>query len=539
MRLVKTVIILFSLSSISFSQIERWVYQYNGTGNNRDEGSSIVFGVDGNIYLAGMSIGNGSDSDFVVISLTSSGQERWVYRYNGIGNSGDKANSLVYGLDGNIYAAGFSNGDTSQQDLLVVSLTTSGNERWVYRYNGSGNAWDVAYSIVYGEDGNIYIAGSIYDASTSSDFTVISLTSNGNQCWIYRYNGLGNGWDKASSLVYGNDGNIYVAGFSLGSGTYYDFTVISLTSNGSRRWVYWYNGPGIDWDDAYSITYGADGNIYVAGMSYNFLSDIIVISLTAGGNQRWIYRYNGPGNNEDIAYSIIYGLDDNLYVAGKSEGYGTEEDLVLISLTPSGSERWVYRYNGSGISGDIAYSVVYGSDGNIYSAGRTNNIGTHADFTLVSLTSTGSERWIYKYNGSSNQGDEARSLVNGPDGNIYAAGLSNDSLTYVDLTVISLDPTIGIEEQYPQIIGNKFYLSINTFQNQNLVYSLSLPKPSTVSLFLYNLSGQKILSWQISASQDTSQYAKILPNLSRGVYFLKAEVLGKGYKDSKKLIFLK
>jgi hypothetical protein len=48
------------------------------------------------------------------------------------------------------------------------------------------------------------------------------------QNWVYRYNGPGNAEDWASPICYGSDGNIYAAGFSSGSGTDFDFTVISL-----------------------------------------------------------------------------------------------------------------------------------------------------------------------------------------------------------------------------------------------------------------------------------------------------------------------
>lgn len=47
--------------------------------------------------------------------------------------------------------------------------------------------------------------------------------------WVYRYNGPGNGFDVAGSLVYGADGNIYAAGYSYGSGT--DIDVNKLCKN--------------------------------------------------------------------------------------------------------------------------------------------------------------------------------------------------------------------------------------------------------------------------------------------------------------------
>jgi len=107
----------------------------------------------------------------------------------------------------------------------VISLSSTGTPRWVY--SGPIGIDDWAYSVVYGADGNIYVAGGIYDTGTSSDFTVISLTSTGSERWVYRHNGPGNGYDFAYSLVYGSDENLYAAGESYGSGTD-DFTVISL-----------------------------------------------------------------------------------------------------------------------------------------------------------------------------------------------------------------------------------------------------------------------------------------------------------------------
>ena len=65
--------------------------------------------------------------------------ERWVYTYKGIADASDVANSVVYGLDGNIYTAGYSYGQTASGDFTIISLTSSGGENWVY-----GIAVDVA-----------------------------------------------------------------------------------------------------------------------------------------------------------------------------------------------------------------------------------------------------------------------------------------------------------------------------------------------------------------------------------------------------------
>jgi len=221
--------IILSVCVLSFAQIERWIYRYDGSGNFDDIANSIIYGADGNIYVAGLSYDSVTYHDFTVVSLTTAGDTNWVYRYNGARNDSDCAYSIVYGADDNIYAAGFSDCSFDSADFMVISLTTAGDTNWIYRYDGPGHAGDYVNSLVYGDDGNIYAAGWSYGSGTNYDFIVISLTTTGDTNWVYRYNGPGNESDVANSLVYGADGNIYAAGQSFGSGTRADFTVISLS----------------------------------------------------------------------------------------------------------------------------------------------------------------------------------------------------------------------------------------------------------------------------------------------------------------------
>jgi len=473
----------------------------------------------------------------VLLAIAGGQTQRWVYRHDGPASSGDGAFSLVCGVDSNVYAAGYSTGSGTDRDFTVISLTGLGSERWVYRYNGPGNGVDEVNSVVAGADSNIYAAGEIYDSVTLWDFSIISLTPMGSERWIYRYNGPGNDWDRAYSLVLGADGNLYAAGRSPGSGTDWDFTVISLTSSGSERWVYRYNGPGNGWDWASSLVAGADGNIYAAGVSTGSGTDLdfTVISLTSSGVERWVYRYNGPGNIDDEALSLVCGVDSNVYAAGYSAGSGTDWDFTVIGLTSSGSERWVYRYNGPGDSTDYANSLVAPRDGNIYAAGGSYGSGTSSDFTAISLTSSGNERWVYRYNGPVDGNDYAYSLVAGADGNLYAAGYSR-GVTSGDFVVTSLNPVPGIAEGNSQQADNAFGLAVGTIRNRTLAYTLKLLGPATVSLSLCDLQGRKLCSWQVPARKGTSQHTRDLRDLSAGIYFLNAEVPGKGLGASRRLV---
>jgi len=538
--MVRVVAVLTALATIAIGQTQRWVYRCNGTGNGDDAASSLVVGPDGNIYAVGYTTGSGTGADFTVISLTPADSERWVYRYNGPGNGDDYAAALVFGPDSNLYAAGYSTGSGTGTDFTVVSLTPGGTERWVYRYNGPGNDDDDASSLVVGPDRNIYATGYSTGNGTSYDFTVISLTPADSERWVYRYDSPASGTDWGEAIVFGADGNIYAGGNREGSGGYQNIAVISLTPGGSERWVYGYDGPGAGGDRGSSLMYGGDGNIYVAGnttgngTSYDFT----VISLTPADSERWVYRYNGPGNEMDQARtkSLAWGADGNIYAAGFSGGDGTFWDMVVISLTPGDSERWVYRYDGPGHSYDMGGPAVCGADGNVYTAGYSTGLGTGYDFTVIGLTPGDSERWVYRYDGPMLDYDVADDLVFGPDGNIYAAGVSTGIGTGADFTVVSLNPSSGVAEAGPALTRDAPGLLSARVQGRVLAYRLKLAEPARVSMSLYDLQGRRVVGWQVHAPAGASHYTQGLSALSSGVYFLTAGVSGQSQSERRKVL---
>ncbi len=442
-------IILFCLLTLLYGSFahaqENWVYTYDGPGPNIDVelAKSIFYGFDGNIYASGFSSGGMVDWDFTVVSLTPAGDTNWLYLYD-VGFM-DWSFAVVQGSDENVYAAGFITDDfTFDEDFFVMSLdASSGDTNWTYRYDGSGASWDEAWAVAYGLDGNVYAAGFSTDIANLQDFFVMSLDpSSGDTNWTYQYDGTGHSNDAASHVVYGSDGNVYAVGYSVDSVNQQDFTVVSLDpATGNANWVYLYDGNGHSDDAASHVVFGTDGNVYAAGYTTDSINqqDFTVISLDpATGTTNWPpFVHNGSGNSHDAALSIAYGLDGNVYAAGYTTGSGTQQDFTVISLDPAtGTTNWS-PYVHSGPLEDRARSIVYGSNGGIYAAGYFNN-GTDKDLAIVRLDTLGNEIWPYTYNGSGESDDEAWQIVYGSDGNVYAAGLSTQMGTEDDFTVLCL-----------------------------------------------------------------------------------------------------
>jgi hypothetical protein len=542
---VKCVVLLALTALIpvcGFSQQERWVYRYSGVANWRgDYANSVVFGPDSNVYAAGYSWQNATEDDFTVISLTSTGAERWVYTYNGLDDSHDQAYSTILGIDGNVYAVGSCYASDTTRDFTVISLTPTGTERWVYQHGGSGGGPDYAYDVCYGYDGNIYAVGSSWSINSNTDFTVASITDSGTERWVYTYNGPANYNDCARSITLGSDGNVYAVGESYGD--YDDFTVISLTTTGTERWVYRYNGPGNWADYANTVVCDLDGNVYVTGSTtglYGF--DITIICFDSSGTDQWIYRH--PENYfDDCGYDGILGSDDNLYVAGI---FGSDvPDLMVVSTTDSGGPRWEYVHYTPTITFEAGMSIAFG-DGHIYVAGQVADAGDDIDFTIICLDSLGTEYWVYQYDSYGANGC-AFSITYGSDGNIYAAGMTTDSITGQDFTVISLFAGPGIPENNERFAINQILqVAPNPFDHTTRIrYSILdtrfLIQDPTISI--YDATGCLVRSFN-SGSGIENHASEVMwdgrddtnRQLPSGVYFVRLRT--PDYTETKKVVLL-
>ena len=518
------------------AQTEKWVYTYNGPADNADEAYAVVYGSDGKLYAAGISFELVGDNDFAILSVDTAGNERWVYTYDGPAHFTDGANALVYGTDANLYAAGWTNGGSVDIDFTVISVDTTGDERWVYRYNGTANYVDNAFSIACGLDGNIYAAGFTFTfAAGVTDFIVISLTPSGDLRWIYNYDGGGRPWNGANSIICGPDNYIYAAGYCGGTGNDVDFAVICLDTAGNEEWIYKYDGAGGD-DEAKSIVYGLDNNLYAAGYSSSSstVSDFAIICLTTGGDENWVYQYNGPGNIGDEAKSIVYGLDNNLYAAGLACDASADSDFAVISVDTSGNERWAYTYNGPGDYRDEALSLVYGSDNNVYAAGYSFDTGTREDFTVVSLSSAGEALGVYRYNGSHDRIDHANSIAYGLDNNVYAAGMCFNNNTIVDLLLVSLEPVFGINEHY--LASNRLpkLVFVSTFFEKKIDIEFAKPSTKNLKIAIFTILGELVYETAVHSTPIRLELNEDrIARLPEGIYFLSVTQEGVVYPSEK------
>lgn len=435
--MLKIVLICLSITSLALPVLAQsvdtaWVRRYNGAVNSGDAAYAIEVDNAGNVYVTG-----GAFAGYATLKYDSQGNEVWVKSYNGPGNGNDVAYAIALDNSGNVYVTGYSDGNGTGVDYATIKYDSQGNQLWVERYNGPGNSSDTAFALAVDNSGNIYVTGTSYGSGTYQDYATIKYDSLGNQLWVKRYNGPGNYNDEALAIATDKSGNVYICGWGWGGGTYYDYATVKYDSQGTELWIKRYTGPANSYDYAYDIAVDDSENAYVTGQSYTNgqWEDYATIKYDSQGNEVWVERYNGPSNDYDIAHALAVDDSGNIYVTGASYEIGSSADYTTIKYNSQGTQLWVQRYDDSA-SADFALALAIDNSGNVYVTGESYLSGHWQDYATVKYDPQGNQLWAERYNGPANSIDRALAIAIDDSGNVYATGWSDGKGTRTDYATI-------------------------------------------------------------------------------------------------------
>lgn len=435
---------LFLGAAIGFTQVtEKWVQRLNGNANDNDEALALVMDRKGNVIVTGFSISNRTGADYATVKYDNNGDEKWVTRYNGPGNSFDYPLAIAADHKGNVYVTGTIATSTGENEIATIKYDDDGNTKWVQRFNGPGLGSDQSNAIAADKKGNVYITGSIVGNGNQSDIVTIKYDKNGDSMWVRTYNGPGNGYDKANAIAVDDEGNICITGFSTGNGTGLDITTIKYNEDGDVEWVQRYNGSNNSTDEAHALAIDSHGNVYVTGsadqVNGNY-RDIATIKYNNAGQQQWVATYN-----RDHEAGTAIALDDagNVYLTGVT-GPGTEDadnDYVTIKYNSAGMQQWVaiFASPGDAPNGGASKLVLDAND-NVYITGASA-FQNGLDYATVKYNTNGAQQWVAIYNGPGNGRDLATGVGLDKKGNVYVTGLSEGNGTGFDYTTIKYEQT--------------------------------------------------------------------------------------------------
>lgn len=538
-------VMIFIESNYLMAQVsESWAVRYNGPGSGVDKSNAIDVDIDGNVYVTGSSQFSGlGTEDYATIKYNSSGAEQWVNRYSATVSSYDIAHAIAIDKDGFIYVTGESN-----YDYLTIKYSSAGDTIWTRRYNGPRFGKDVPYAITLDDTGNVYITGES-EGSTGThgifeDYATIKYSTDGAFKWVARYNGPAGDYDRANSIGLDEFGNVYVTGTSDGGSSgsgdpHFDYATIKYNNAGTLQWVRRYNGTSNSSDEAKQLKLDISGNIVVTGSSINSGSydDYLTIKYSPEGDTLWISKYDGTGDNTDIANSLSIDDFGNTFVTGKSFGGSVNDfDIVTIKYDVFGDSVWVRRYNGEANDIDEGIGLAVDKTGNVFVAGYSIGVTTAFDYTTIKYSDTGSEEWVIKYtNGSAAGSSDEPTNIRVDFGRIYITGMS--ALDYATVKYVQTPTSVGSTSSQ---IPNAFSLDQNYPNpfNPSTTIQYSILQRSNVILKVYDVLGNEIATL-INDEKDRGVYTINFnaSGLASGLYLY--QLRAGAFNETRKMILLK
>ena len=365
----------------------------------------------------------------------------------------------------NIFATGFFSGTTTfynSDESSGATLTTTGNDAFIVKYNSSGNVtWatkiggssnDRGFGISIDSENNVLATGYFQGTATfynSDGLSGVTLTATGTDAFIVKYNSSGTvTWatkiggfsNPGASIAIDSENNVLVTGYFSGTTTFYNSNGLSgatLTATGTDAFIVKYNSSGtVTWDTQISSTEGAgtgiaidsENNVLVTGYfdgtaTFYNSNGSSGETLTGTGYDAFIVKYNSSGNvtwatkitgSSNAGTGIAIDSENNVLATGNFSGtttfYNSDGSLGPI-LTATVFDAFVVKYDSSGtVTWAIQIGGTSSQAGNGIAIDSENNVLATGYFSGAAifynsngsigetLTATGTDAFIAKYN---------------------------------------------------------------------------------------------------------------------------------------------
>ncbi len=219
-----------------------------------------------------------------------------------------------------------------------------------------------------------------------------------------------------------------------------------LCAQVETAWVALYDGGAYGDEEPHDLCIDAQGNVYVTGEGKsltNYYSDILTVKYDSSGQEVWVARYNGPGNEDDAGSAIAVDAQGNVYVAGGAMMSYYDGNACLIKYSPDGQELWVIL-PGDSLEFQSFCDLAVEAEGFVYVTGALyteSSVGTYEDYWTLKFDGNGGQLWAAQYTGiGEHVRDEARALALDTESNVYVTGFSegNDSpySDYFDIATV-------------------------------------------------------------------------------------------------------
>lgn len=312
-----------------------WTYTYNGPGNGNDIATGICIEPStGHLFLTGASDGTMTClTDYVTLKINkSTGANIWTNRYN-YANSFDVPTGIVYNnVSGRAVVTGYSGSNFTNYEIATVQYNpVNGTVINVNRTASTGGE-DKPFGFVTDVDGNIYYAGTTYNGS-NYDAQISKLDTALNIIWTQTLdlNGLD---DAAMGIDVDDSLNVYVTGTSYYNTNSTDMFVVKYNNSGTQLW-FDRQRPDFGGSSSFQglrITAASASEIFVGGNKIiNGNQDVFITRYDHLSNKNLHKTYNGNFGGKDQFMDFTF-ANGKVFVSARSFN-GTDDDNIVITYS--------------------------------------------------------------------------------------------------------------------------------------------------------------------------------------------------------------
>jgi outer membrane protein assembly factor BamB len=274
----------FNTEEISPMGTNLWMATYEGGMGPISSQVALVDSL-GNAYIAGSLPGcipGYCSAELLIVKYDQNGNQLWTETYSeGDATVGEvQVEGITFDAGGNVcLLVNF----VSVGNYTVVKYDTNGDLIWTSYLDQSKAS--TAHGLASDSNSDVVFTGQQpykYTGVFSFVYCTYKVSANGVAMWTNEFPNPSFGSSAANAIAVDNANNVYVTGYSSGTNAINAIVTIKYDQNGNQIWVQRYNGPGNGNAAGNAIAVDNNGNVYVAGYD----------TTTAGGTEMVLIKYS-------------------------------------------------------------------------------------------------------------------------------------------------------------------------------------------------------------------------------------------------------
>ncbi len=346
----------------------------------------VAIGADGAVYITGSVPGAGGYSNLLLLKCdANTGNLLSTYQYSSGAGISEAGASVALDAQGNLYIAGSTVGDGT--DVLLLKLNASLQLQWVRTWDGNALApysQDNLVQTLLDPSGNPVLLVHAVMADNQPNYMAIKYGADGSILWQSSWGTRAS--ESPRKMVMDANGDFYITGIALNV-TLQRATVKMRGTDGQILWVQYDDSPSAI-DRGASIALDGQGGVYATGASdpegneSNFNDNFYTTKREAstGVPLVWSHFY---GQNcvgcHDVPADILVDSAGHVFVVGQTSSPPYTNDMILFMLNAqNGIEQERGVVDGGALWRVLPRFLRLDARENLYVGVEFNNVNTGA-----------------------------------------------------------------------------------------------------------------------------------------------------------------